>query len=132
MNVGINTALSGFQAAQKRLEAASSNIANQFSTRTRDQDGVETVAPPPVLEVVQSSQAEGGVRAEIRGSDRAPFKAFDPQNPDADENGQVSTPRVDTAEEIVKSKIATYDAQANLKSIKVQDDLFKSLLDITT
>lgn len=127
---GISASLSGLAAADRRLGAAADNIANQFSTRTKDQNGDTQVKPPPRLEVTQQTQAEGGVRATVQASSRPPVRQFQPENPDADEQGFVATPDVDTAEELVNFKIATYDYKANLKALQIQDEINESTLDI--
>jgi flagellar basal-body rod protein FlgC len=126
----INTALSGLAAAGKRLETAANNIANQNSTRTRDADGNSTNVPFQPQEVVQTSLTGGGVKTEVRPTGDQPLRVFDPGNPDADENGFVSTPNVSLEEQIVQTKLATYDYKANLKTIAAQDKLFENLLDI--
>lgn len=126
---GFEIALSGLSAASKRVAVASNNLANQFSTSQRvNGDVVKAPYQPQVVE--QSSQAVGGVDARITTDGRAPLKAFDPGNPDADDNGFVNFPNVDTAEELINMQVASYDFKANLKSIKVQDDMLQNLLDI--
>lgn len=127
----INTALSGLTAASTRVNAAANNIANQNSTRTSE-NGETKVAPPPVLDVVQTTQEPAGVRAEVVDSAREPLKVFQPENPDADTEGFVRLPNVEPERELVDLKIASYDFKANLKTIQVQDNLFKSTLDIIT
>ena len=56
----------------------------------------------------------------------------DPENPQADDYGFVRAPNVDTAEELVKMQIASYDFKANLKSIQIADRMAENLLDMLT
>lgn len=131
MGPSLNIALSGFNAANQRLTVAAQNLANQQST-TQRVDGAVVDRPYQPQEVVQSSQANGGVSTEVRPRDNATVDVYQPENPNADDNGVVQYPNVDTAEELVNARIASYDAKANLKLIKIQDDLFKNTLDIIT
>lgn len=125
----INTAISGLFAASRRLSVSANNIVNQGSTRTQV-DGVETNTPYTPKQVVQISQATGGVITRVIDKNPATVGVFIPDHPDADAEGVVQFPNVDIAEELVNQKIASYDYKANLKTIKVQDELQKSLLDI--
>jgi flagellar basal-body rod protein FlgC len=125
----INTALSGLAFAGKRLEAGASNIANQFSTKSKVNG--QTVDQPYTPKRVQGVSVEGGgVQSVVTDVTPATTTVFDPQHPDADANGAVQFPNVDIAAELVNQKIASYDYKANLKTIKVADELHKSLLDI--
>lgn len=127
----INTALSGLNAASKRLAVSSNNIANQNSTKSLENG--QTVDKPYVPQrVEQISLENGGVKTVVKDVDPATVTQFDPDNPDADANGGIQVPNVSLESEIINQKIATYDYKANLKTLKVQDDLLKSLLDIQT
>ena len=129
MSTTIGSALSGLSAASRRVEVASSNIANQYSTSTQV-DGVTTNRPYIPKDVVQISLGAGGVRTEVRDAGNPTVRHHDPESPQADEYGFVEAPNVDQASELVELKIASYDYKANLKAIKVQDELHQSLLDI--
>lgn len=129
MSTAIDSALSGLSVASKRIEVAASNLANQSSTATQV-GGVTTNRAYIPKDVVQISLGAGGVRAEVRDASNPTVKYYDPENPQAGEGGFVETPNVDTAEELVKSQIASYDFKANLKSIKIADRLQQNLLDI--
>lgn len=128
---GFNASISGFSAATQRLTVAANNIANQESTKTV-KNGVETNQPFQPQEVVQTSLETGGVKTDVRTRDNPTVKVFAPENQDADEQGFIEVPNVNTAEELVNAKIATYDARANLNAIKVQQKLFENTLDIIT
>lgn len=125
----VNIALSGLQAASKRVAVSASNIANQSSTTSLS--GGQVVNQPYVAQRVdQVSLSGGGVQAITRDVNPSTVPFFDPSNPSADENGIVNLPNVDTATELVNQKIATYDYQANLSVLKTQDEIEQSLLDI--
>lgn len=125
----INISLSGLAAAAKRVEVSASNIANQASTRTNVDGRIENRPYVPKT-VDQVSLSTGGTQALVRDVNRPSDRFYNPEDPAADAEGFVQLPNVDTATELVNIKIASYDYKANLKAIKVQDDLQKNLLDI--
>lgn len=129
MTTAIGSALSGLSAASKRIEVSANNIANQNSTATQV-GGVTTNKPFIPQDVVQISLGVGGVRAEVRDASNPTVNYYDPESPQADDYGFVSAPNVDTAEELVKMQIASYDFKANLKAIQVSNRLQQNLLDM--
>ncbi len=129
MSTAIGSALSGLAAAGKRVEVAADNLANQSSTATKV-NGVTTNKSYIPKDVVQISLGAGGVRAEIREVTNPTVKYHDPESTQADEQGFVDSPNVDTAEQLVDMQIASYDYKANLKSIKIIDKLSQNLLDM--
>jgi|CXWL01.1.fsa_nt_gi flagellar basal-body rod protein FlgC len=129
MSTAIGSALSGLAAASRRVEVSASNISNQSSTATQV-NGVTTNKPYIPKDVVQISLGAGGVRAEVRDANNPVVKYHDPESTQADEYGFVEYPNVDTAEELVKMQIASYDYKANLKAIRVADRMEQNLLDM--
>ena len=127
---GISTALSGYHAAISRLDAAASNIANQASTQSTDQNGRTVNTPYVPLQVVQSSNAGDGVTTRTKPASPASVSQYDPTNPAANAQRIVQAPNVDPAQQLASASIAGYDAKANLKSIKVQDEMMKQTLNI--
>jgi flagellar basal-body rod protein FlgC len=125
----INNALSGLNAAGRRLENNANNIANQFSTSTI-LNGKQTDQPYTPTRVQSVSQENGGVRTVTTAQNPATMQMYDPTNPAANEDGLVTLPNVDTAQELVGQQIAAYDFKANLKTIQAADNLQKKLLDI--
>lgn len=126
----INVSLGGLQTAAKRIEVASNNLANQNSTSTRvDGEATSDVYKPQ--RVVQDT-VNGVPVARVETVANPTLKLYAPENPQADDTGFIDIPNVDTANELVELKIASYDYKANLKAIKVQDEVQQSLLDILT
>ncbi|MFO0389862.1 MAG: flagellar basal body rod protein FlgC [Alphaproteobacteria bacterium] len=125
----INAALSGLSAASRRVQVSAANIANQQSTKTVV-DGNVVNSPYVAQRVKQVSLAGGGVITQVRDVNPTSTPLFDPDDPDADANGFVAYPNVKLENEIVEQKIASYDYKANLKTIKVQQEMEQSLLDI--
>lgn len=127
----ISNALTGYKAATERLNVSAENLANQFST-ARVENGKVTNEPYVPQTVQAISQEEGGVATRVVDKEAAFVKRFNPDSPNADANGLEDVPNVDTAEEAVNQVIASYDARANLKIIKVEDEIIQSALDIFT
>ena len=127
---GISVALSGYHAATTRLDVAASNIANQASTQSADQNGRTVNTPYVPLQVVQSSNSGNGVTTSTKPVSPASVRQYDPTNPAANAQGIVQAPNVDLAQQLISADIAGYDAKANLKSIRVQNEMFRQALDI--
>ena len=125
----INTAITGLQAASKRMAVSANNVANISSTLS-SKNGETVKEPYTPQDVVQTSLEQGGVKATVRDRDPASVPLYDPSNSAADENGITDYPNVSLEEEAVNQITASYDYKANLKVIKRQDEMFQSLLDI--
>ena len=125
----IDSALSGLAASSRRIAVSANNVANQFSTQSRV-DGQVTNTPYTPQRVDTISQVTGGVKTQVRDVPHPVIRAYDPDNVAADETGFVDTPNVDVAEEMIKQRIASYDYKANLKTIQINNNLEKNLLDI--
>lgn len=127
----INSALSGYAAATQRINVSANNIANTFSTQTL-QNGVTVNTPYVPEQVVQSTLVAGGVTTSIEPVNPPTVPVYDPNNPAAQANRVTQYPNVDQAQQLVQTQLASYDAQANLNVIKVEDNLFKSVLNIVS
>lgn len=114
----INIALSGLNAAETRVAVSADNTANQSSTRQLVNG--QTVDKPYVPQKVDQVSLQGG-GTQARVSDVNPASVTVAGQP---------LPNVDQANEIVQQSLAAYDFKANLKTIKVQDQMQKNLLDI--
>lgn len=127
----ISIALSGLQAAAKRIGASASNIAN-ITTSGSLEDGGK--APYHALTTTQRSQAVGsegaGVIAEITPKNVDHVPVYDPSSVYANEQGLVGMPNVDLAEEAVNIMMAETAYKASLKTIDAQSRLDKELLNI--
>jgi flagellar basal-body rod protein FlgC len=126
----INSALSGLTAATQRLNVVASNIANEDSTQTVRQDGTTASTPYVPQQLVQSSQQSGGVTTSTQAVAPASVSVNDPGNPAANANGITQYPNVDPAQQLVQAQIASYDAQGNISLLKVEKNLFQSVLNI--
>ena len=127
---GVSASLAGLQVAAKRIQVAADNLANQQATSTRvEGNGIDEPYKPQRVVVTN----EGGVPvAKVETVPNPTQKVYVPDHPQADEYGFLKLPNVDQASELVDMKIASYDYKANLKAIKIQNDVEQSLLDIIT
>jgi flagellar basal-body rod protein FlgC len=125
----INAALSGLSAAEKKLEVHGKNIANVNSTKSLI-NGQVVNQPYLAQQVDQISLSTGGVLALQSTSANPTQTIFSPGDPAAAADGTVLAPNVDLADEMVGMILARSSFRANLDTIKVQDRITQSLLNI--
>jgi flagellar basal-body rod protein FlgC len=121
---------SGLQAQRTRLDTIAANIANVNTTR--DAAG----RPNPyrrrfvVLEPSRVGDAEApGVRVKEIKLDQSRFtKRHEPWNPDADPQGYVSYPNIDTAIEYVNALEASRAYEANVSLLETSKAMINSTL----
>lgn len=131
---------SGLTLERFKLDTISTNIANVNTTRTEDGEGPYIKQSVEFEENIQRAQSQladnttaksAGVR--ITGINRDADNvrlAYEPNHPDADEEGYVAYPNVDMAEEMVDmmTAIRTYDA--NVTAINSSKEVLKRALEI--
>lgn len=118
----VHNALSGLMASAKRAGVAANNIAN---TQTTGPVQPASGEPGPYVpqDVVSVSDPHGGVRADVVNRDPGTEVIYNPNDPHADENGQVAAPNVDLTEEIVQFKMAEMAYKASAKILKAASDM---------
>jgi flagellar basal-body rod protein FlgC len=136
LNAAINASASALNAERTRIEVAVSNIANAESTRGPDgqpyrRRDVVLAAAPQSFEDALGQASAVGVKVAAVVEDQSPFKRrFDPSHPDADAEGFVAMPNVDTPEEMVNMLSASRAYQANLTAIGLLRELVQKSLDL--
>lgn len=135
----LNISGSGLTAQRLRMDVISENIANMDTTRT------EEGGPYRRKMVVLSSKSNfknmmiknlneyenGGVEVTEILEDESEFKlVFNPEHPDADENGYVSMPNVDTLKETVDMMEAYRAYQANVTALNTVKQMAVKALEI--
>ena len=132
---------SGLNAQRYRLNIISSNLANIQTTRTpqggpyRRKDVVFEAVPVPtsfdgILSDTMKTGLEG-VKVQQVVNDPTPFKlVYDPGHPDADKNGYVKMPNVNTVEEMVNMINATRSYEANIAAIDAAKNMALKALEI--
>ncbi|WP_066193901.1 MULTISPECIES: flagellar basal body rod protein FlgC [Gracilibacillus] len=143
----MNTSGSGLTAQRLRMDVISSNIANADTTRaTVNEDGEYQPYQRKMTVLGENgqtfastlSQAQGsgrvvnnGVKVSQITEDEAPFKmVFNPNHPDADEEGYVALPNVDPLKEMVDMMSATRSYEANVTSINASKTMLMKALEI--
>lgn len=128
-------ALSGLNAATRRLEATASNVANVRSNGALPAaDGTVPAGAPQAyapLRVDQTEMANGGTATSVSTAQPSYLPAADPQAPYANQDGMVAAPNVDLGQEMVDLMITSYTYTANLATMKAGDRMTKTLLDVT-
>lgn len=128
----LNIAGSGLTATRMRLDIISENIANSTTTRTenggpyrRKTVVFKSVEPQQQFGRIlkdKMNQSKGGVIVDKIVEDQSDFNyVYNPSHPDADENGYVKMPNVNSTQEMLDMMSATrvYDMNINaLNSIK--------------
>jgi len=130
----------GLHAQRVRMNLISSNMANVNTTRT--ESGEPYKRKDVVFETVQTASFEqilddrldktaGGVQVAEIVEDTNPFlQKFDPQHPDADENGYVRLPNINIVEEMVNMISASRSFQANATAVKTTKEMASMALEI--
>ena len=132
---------SGLTAQRIRMNVISSNLANSNTTRTpqggpyRRKDVIYTAQQNmQSFQNVLHSQTAGqlpGVRVVGIVSDpRSPHLKYDPQHPDANDQGYVAMPNVNVIEEMVNMISATRSYEASVAAIKATKSMALKALEI--
>lgn len=139
----LDISASGLTAQRLRMDLISQNIANANTTRTdkgtpyRRRVAVfeERSSTVPFAEYLSDSSKEKitgkGVRVARITEDPSPFKRlYDPGHPDADAEGYVEMPNIDTVTEMVNMISATRAYEANVTSINSTKSMAMKALEI--
>lgn len=137
LGAAIAASASALSAERARIEVAVSNLANAESTRGpngepyRRREVVLSTETVESFDAVLGRAGASGVRVEAIQEDQSPFKQrYEPSHPDADANGFVSLPNVDSAEEMVDMLSASRAYQANLAAINLIRDMVQKALEL--
>jgi flagellar basal-body rod protein FlgC len=142
----INTSASALTAQRLRMDAVSSNIANSESTRaTLNENGEwepyrrrlvsfqnDGTSFRSQLQAARNNTSEtSGVRASVITEDTVPFRmVFNPDHPDANEDGYVEMPNVDPLQEMVDLMSATRSYEANVTALNASKGMLMKALEI--
>jgi flagellar basal-body rod protein FlgC len=130
-------AASALAVERTRIEVAVSNIANAESTRGADGQPYRrrdvVLSPDPVVSFdrVLGQASATGVKVSTIVEDPTPYrKRYEPSHPDADADGYVSLPNVDTSTEMVDMLGAARAYQANLTAIGLIKEMVAKALEL--
>jgi flagellar basal-body rod protein FlgC len=137
LSAAITASASALNVERARIEVAVSNMANADSTRSTDgqpyrrRDVMLTADPVESFDSVLGKASATGVKVAGIIEDQAPFrKRYEPSHPDADADGFVSLPNVDSSEEMVDMLGAARAYQANLAAIGMIKDMVAKALEL--
>jgi len=129
---GLAISGSGMTAERLRMDVIAENLANAQSTRGAD-------GQPYRRKEVVLGEAGGqsfqdvldGVRVKAVVEDQSPGKkVYDPAHPDADKQGFVTMPNVDTVTEMVDLITASRGYEANVQAMNAAKQMFQRTLDL--
>ena len=142
---GYNVATSGMSAQRTRINMVSSNIANAQTTHTTDGgpykkqnvifeevllNSTNNNKKDNITETIDPLSLRGvGVREIIDSKDEAILK-YEPEHPDANEEGYVAYPNINPVIEMVDLIEAMRSYEANVSAFKTQKDMDTKTLDI--
>ncbi len=138
----MNTAASGLTAQRFRLDIISQNIANANTTRT--ENGGPYKRKAVIFEQIQNEgdfasilnkkknlSGTNGVRiAKVVQDDSQGALVYNPTHPDANAQGYVEMPNVNTIDEMVNMISASRSYEANVTSFNTAKAMFEKTLEI--
>ncbi|EST13075.1 flagellar basal body rod protein FlgC [Sporolactobacillus laevolacticus] len=141
---GLDISASGLTAQRFRMDVVSANIANQDTTHGRMVNGkwvpytrkvvnLKSIGPDSFDSILQHSlgSSSGGVEVSSVTEDPTAFPMkYDPQNPDADQNGYVQEPNVDPLKEMVDMMDANRSYEAGVTVMNANKNMLTHALDI--
>jgi flagellar basal-body rod protein FlgC len=140
-STGMRISSSGLAAQRLRMNTISSNIANVNTTRTpeggpyRRKDVVFEATPDAKNfgEILTSSPDRNVDRVQVTDVlvDRgAPVMRYEPDHPDANEQGYVAYPNINLMEEMTNMIQATRSYEANVSAMQASKEMALRALDI--
>ena len=136
----MNIVGSALTAERLRMDVSLQNIANANTTRTKTGEPYRrkqvvfqerTMSFKDVLSTEQYRMQGGGVRVtRVVESDRDFVPVYDPSHPDANEEGYVMMPNVNSAEEMVDLMAATRAYEANITALNIAKSMAMKALEI--
>ena len=136
----MNISASALTATRLRMDVINENIANINTTRTADGGPYRrkfvvfqerTNDRDFAAFFNRSQKANGGVRVLGIGKDMSEFKLdYNPNHPDADEDGFVRMPNVEVVQEMTDMMAAYRAYEANITALNVFKDMAMKTLEI--
>ncbi len=139
---GFRISSSGMSAQRARLNAISSNLANVNTTRTpeggpyRKKEVVFESMPDAKNfgEILSATSPDSNFQrvqvTDIISDTKAPLLKYEPNHPDANDEGYVAYPNVNVMEEMTNMIQATRSYEANVQALQASKDMALSALEI--
>ena len=133
----LNISASGLSAQRVRLQSTSTNMANARTTRTAD--GSQFQRRVPVFEATPMNSFGAALDREMATVDVTDvhvyntegIRRFDPQHPDADNDGFVTYPDINILHEMVDMMSASRAYEANTKAVDATLQMARKALEIS-
>lgn len=119
----LNVSGSGLSAERLRMDVTADNLANAQTAGYRRKDVV-------FREVLDGAQSKGVQAAAIVQDPTPNRQVYDPSNPDANAQGYVSMPNVNSVTEMVDLITASRGYEANVTAMQTAKQMFLKTLDI--
>lgn len=132
MNIfgGMRISASGLSAERMRMDVISSNVANVKTTRTEG-GGAYNRKVATFAENYDKKLGMLGVKTVSIEEDKSPLrKLYDPNHPDADEQGYVEYPNVDLLVEMSDLIAASRAYESNVDTLNAQKSMISKALEI--
>jgi flagellar basal-body rod protein FlgC len=137
----IDISASGLTAERMRMDVTAQNLANAQTTRGADGEPyrrkevvlAERQAPGSFGAALAGAMTTGGKGVEVAAitEDQTPLKqVYDPSHPDADDNGYVQMPNVDTVAEMVDLISSQRAYEANVTAMQAAKQMFSKTLEL--
>lgn len=124
---------SGLTSQRLRLDLIANNIANVHTTRTQEGGPYQRLVPvfaQRLAMVKGTSQGAGVAVTGILEDESPPRLVYEPGHPEADEQGFISYPNINVANEMVDMIGATRAYEANATVIEAAKDLAEKAMEI--
>jgi flagellar basal-body rod protein FlgC len=113
------------------MDLISQNLANVNTTRTQDGGPYRRKVPIFAERLEAAEKGAKGVRVEkIEEDDLPPRMVYQPEHPDADEEGYVAYPNVNVVREMTDMMAATRAYEANLMVVESAKEIWGSAIDV--
>ncbi len=140
-STALRVSSSGLTAQRMRMNTISSNIANINTTRTpeggpyRKKEVIFEAMPEvknfgQVLSTTPQKQISRVQVTDVHVDRRAPLLKYEPDHPDANEQGYVAYPNINLMEEMTNMIQATRSYEANVSAAQATKDMALSALQI--
>ena len=131
----LHVSATGLTAERLRMDVTAENLANAQSTRGADGTGPykrkQVVLEQAGSSFADSLQAARGVRVAGIVEDPSPARrVYDPGHPDADAQGYVTMPNVNTVTEMTDLISSSRAYEANVTAMQTAKTMFTKTLDI--
>ncbi len=127
---GMRISASGLSAERLRMDIISSNVANVKTTRTEN-GGAYVRKVASFEENFDKKLGMLGVKAVAIEEDKSPLRRlYEPNHPDADEEGYVEYPNVDLLVEMSELISASRAYESNIDTLNAQKNMISKALEI--